>query len=178
MLFTQAGVLMVCHVNACALFKVITPFQSATGMQLLTSWPCIFHVLLLVSSITKLSQRDKKAAAGRRNKTCSLVWTYSKRATYPGLHRSCSLLRPGRRGSPQLPFQLAPTTAVCISWHSVGSASSTHLWPGGQGGEGKEKEKRKACGKWLKLPTLSWTSLKPSTIWLPSRRYRPWVYLA
>ena len=51
---------MVCHVNTCALFKVITPFQSATVTQLLTSWPCIFHVLLLVNSSTKLSNSIKK----------------------------------------------------------------------------------------------------------------------
>lgn len=75
MLFTWAGVLMACHMNLCALFKVITPFQSATVRLSLTSWLCIFHGPLLVSGSTRLSQRDEKAAAGRTNKTCSLVWT-------------------------------------------------------------------------------------------------------
>lgn len=52
---------MICHVNVCALFKVITPLQSATVTQLLTSWPCIFHVLLLLGSLHQSNSTAQKS---------------------------------------------------------------------------------------------------------------------
>lgn len=113
MLFPPAGVLMVCHVNVCALFKVITPLQSATVTQLLTSWPCIFHVLLLVKlSSTRAIQRCKKASAGRKNKTCSIVCAYSRHATYLGTR---PLLRSVVPGSEMKPTTASSSHVGCLS---------------------------------------------------------------
>lgn len=121
--FPGTRVLMVCHVNVCALFKVITPLQSATVTQLLTSWPCIFHVLLLVSSLPpEQFSGAKKASADRKNKTCSIVCAYSGHASYLGTR---PLWRSAVPGS-----EMKPTTASSSHWAvwsvKAECASSSH----------------------------------------------------
>lgn len=97
-LFTRAGVLMVCHVGACALFEVITPFQSATVTQLLTSQPRIFHVLPLVSSL----RQHRKASAGRKTK--SVPWSGHIQASYlPWCRPFLRAAVPGTETKPHLP---------------------------------------------------------------------------
>lgn len=111
-----------------------------------THFPC--------ASARELSSAAQKGICWQENNVCSVVWTYSRRATYPGTDLSRRRLRPGQRGSPHLP----PSSHVghlsgqetraprrsCLQLAlrlCVGSASSTHLRLG-WGKENKEKKKR------------------------------------
>ena len=197
--FPGTRVLMVCHVNACALFKVITPLQSATVTQLLTSWPCIFHVLLLVSSLPpeQFSGAKKHLLTG---KTIPVPQSVQIQGILPTLVPDLcgGQLCLGQRWSPPLPLAHTvwavwsvkaecasfshPITAVCSSagrpvLASLPAPICDFGW--GQGwGEGGEGRKN-APGEWTKLPRSSWVSFKSSKIWLPSsERYRLGVYWA
>lgn len=166
--FPGTRVLMVCHVNACALFKVITPLQSATVTQLLTSWPCIFHVLLLVSSLPpeQFSGAKKHLLTGKTKPVPQSVHIQGILPTLvPDLCGGQLCL--GQRWSPPLPLAHTvwavwsvkaecassshPTTAVCSSaGRPVLASLPAPICDFGWGrGWGEGGEGRKKCTWWV-----------------------------
>lgn len=117
--------------NACVSFKVITPFQSATMTQLLTTWPCIFHVLLLTSSLPpELFNSTKKHLLAEKKKP--VLQSGHIQGKLPTQIQTFASAVPGAEKKPTLAFQLTcgppvwsvkaecassshPTTAVCSS---------------------------------------------------------------
>lgn len=134
---------MVCRVNACSECSCLSKEQRDAGTDILAMHlPCAPACGL---SSTRPLQRYKKACAGRKNKTCSVVWTYSRHTTCPGTDLSGS--QQCLAGEEVRTCPPAHMWAICLVsksrmsllftprhsclhlalWHRVGSASSTHL---------------------------------------------------
>lgn len=143
---------MGCHVTVCALFKVVTPFQSATVTQLLASWPCTFHVLLAQEPYHQSSSTVWKSICWQKTQNLPRSLDVFKACYLPWGRPLLQPAGPGSGRKPTPALQLTrgpsvwsvraecastshPTTAVCILWQCwLGFQHPSVTW-------GKKKKK-------------------------------------